>query len=75
MKEQDKATARDLSKTDITDIPDRKLKVMIIKRVENMTEILNTEIMNNIAEIKGSINKMRNTFDGMNNRTEKQNNK
>ena len=58
MKEQDKGTARDLSKTDISNMPGRELKAMIIrtltgleKRVEDMSETLNTEIRNNI-EIK-----------------------
>ena len=31
MKEQDKITARDLSKTNISNMPDREFKVMIIK--------------------------------------------
>ena len=35
-----------------------------------MNKTLNTEIRNNIAEIKGSINKIKNTFDGMNSRME-----
>ena len=38
------------------------------KRVEDRSETLNTEIRNNTAEIKGSINQMKNTLDGMNNR-------
>ena len=48
MKEQGKTLARDLSKTDISNMPDRELKVMIIitltiheKRVEDMSETLN----------------------------------
>jgi len=56
-------------------MPDREFKVMTMKiltglekRVEDISETLNTEIRNNIAEIKGSIGEMRNTFDGMNNR-------
>ena len=54
-------------------MPDREFKVIVIriltrfeKRVEDMSEILNTEIRNNKAETKGSINKMRNTLDVMN---------
>ena len=54
MKVQEKATARDLSKTDINSIPDTEFKLMIIriltgleKRVEDMSETLNTEIRNN----------------------------
>ena len=40
-------------------------------RVEdNMNETLNTEIWNDIAEVKDRINRMRNTLGGMNNRME-----
>ena len=35
-----------------------------------MSETSNTKIRNNIAEIKGSINKKRNVFDRMNSRME-----
>ena len=72
MKKQDKATAGDLSETDISSMPDREFKAMIIrapnefgKRVEDMRETLNTEIRNSIAKVKGSINEMRNRLDGM----------
>ena len=58
-------------------MPDREFKVIVIriltgfeKRVEDMSEILNTEIRNNKAATKGSINKMRNTLDVMNSRLE-----
>ena len=57
----------------MNNMSDRKIKVMIIriligieKRVEDMSETLNTEIRKNITEIKGSINEMRNMLDGMN---------
>ena len=33
-----------------------------------MSETLNTEIMNNIAEIKGLINEIKNILDGINRR-------
>jgi len=56
MKEQDKAIARYLSETDISNMPDREFEVMMIRiltrleeRVEDMRETLNTEIRNNIA--------------------------
>jgi len=59
MKEQDKAMARDLSETDISTMRDREFKITIMriltgleKRVDNMSETLNMEIRNNIAEIK-----------------------
>ena len=77
MKEQDKAMARDLNETNISNMLDREFKAMIIriltaleKRMEDMSENLNIEIRNNIMEIKGSINKMRKTLDGMNSRLE-----
>ena len=78
MKEQDKTIARDLSETDTSHMPDREFKLIITriltgleKGLEDMSETLNTEIRNNIAEIKGSINEMRNMLDGMNSRLEK----
>ena len=40
-------------------------------KVEVMSKPLNTKIRNNIVEIKGSINEMRNTLDGMSSRLEK----
>ena len=56
MKEQDKAIARDLSETDISNMPDEEFKATIIrkltrleKKVEHMKETLNTEIRNNVA--------------------------
>ena len=77
MKEQDRAMARDLSKTDVSNMPDRKFKAMIIrmhtgleKIMEDINEIFNTEIRNSIAEIKGLINEMRNMLDEMNSRME-----
>ena len=77
MKEQDKAIIRDLSETDVSKMPDGVFKAIIVriltgleKRVEDISETLNTEIRNNIAEIKGSINEMRNMLDGINSRLE-----
>ena len=77
MKEQDKAMAGDINKTDISNMPDGKFKAMIIriltrleKRVEGISENSSTEIRNSIGEIKGSINEMRNVFYGVNSRLE-----
>ena len=60
VKEENKATARDLSEIDISNMPGRKFKAMIVrtlngleKRVEDISETLNTEIRNKIVEIKG----------------------
>ena len=68
---------RDVSGTDISYMGDREFNVMIKriltgleKRVEYMSEPLYTEKRNDIAEIKGSINEMRNMLDGMNSRME-----
>lgn len=62
-----------INKTDITNMPDGEFKAMNIrlltaleKRMEYISETVNPEIRNNIAEIKGSVNKMRNLLDGMN---------
>lgn len=65
MKEQDKATARDLSQTDIRNIPDREFKAMIMrvltrlkKRVEDMSKTLNTELRTNIkGHLIGSVSR------------------
>ena len=61
----------------ISTMYDREFKVMIIKiltglekRVEDGSELLNPEIRNNIAEIKGTVNKMRNRMNGMQSRLE-----
>lgn len=43
--------------------------------MEDMSENLNTEIRNNIPGIKGSVNEMTNTLNGMNSRMENQWNK
>lgn len=40
------------------------------KKVYGISETLNTEIRNNIEEKKGSINRKRNTLDGMKSRLE-----
>jgi len=60
MKGQDKITAGDLTETDIRNISEGVFKAMIIriltgleKRVEDMSETLNTEKRNKIAERKG----------------------
>ena len=54
MKEQDKATARDPSEADISNMLDREFKAMIIriltrleKTVEDISETINIEIRSN----------------------------
>ena len=52
MKEQDKNTARKLNKMEISNIPNREFRAIVIikvligleKRVENLSEILNKEM-------------------------------
>ena len=63
MHEQDKATPRDLSETDTSNMPDKEFRVMIIKvliglekRLEDLSETLNTEMRNNIVWKKSSVN-------------------
>ena len=55
--------AGDLNETDISNMPVGEFKATIIrlltgleKRVEDMSETVNTVIKSNVAEIKGSIN-------------------
>jgi len=47
-----------------------KILTGLEKRVEGISQTINTEIRNNRAEIKGSINKIRNMLNGMNSRLE-----
>ena len=64
MKEQDKVTARDLGKTDISSMPDGEFKATIIrilagleKRMETFREALGTqikELRNNQPEMKNA---------------------
>ena len=68
VKEQDKITIRNLSKTEMSNMPDREFKVMFIKiytgfqkRVEDISDILDKEILkNNISEMKNSVNEIKN---------------
>lgn len=69
MKEQDKFTAGDLSEIEISTMPDRKFKVMIIKlptglqkRMEDSSEAFDKDIKNTLSEMKISINKIENTI-------------
>ena len=41
-----------------------KILTRIEKRMEDNSETINTDMRNTIAEVKGSINEMRNTPDG-----------
>ena len=65
MKEQYKTTARDLNETEITNMPDREMKAMIIKIVdlrkeEDISETLNNEIKENQSDIKNKISEIKN---------------
>jgi len=77
VKQQDKITAKELYRTEISNMPDREFKVMIIKivtgleeRVEDFSETLSTEIKNNQSEIKNITNEIKNTPDGLNSRVD-----
>ena len=68
---------KDPSETDISNMSDREFKTMFIrilfgleKRMEDMSETPKIEKENNTAEMKGTINKRQNTFDGMKNMLE-----
>ena len=80
MKEQNMTIVRDLTETDegicLMDIKAMIIRTLTVleKRVEHMSETLNTEIRNNLVEIKGTINEMRNTHHRMNSRWKKQKN-
>ena len=61
MKEQDKATSRDLSETDRSNMIDREFKALIIRistgletSMKDMSDTLNTEVRNNIVKKMGS---------------------
>ena len=74
MKEQDKLTAGDVSETEMSNIPDREFKVMMIKiltgvqkRLEDTSETLDKEIKKtNVSEMKTMINEIKDTIDGIN---------
>ena len=75
MKKQAKIT--DLTKMEISNIPDREFKIMIIniptgldKRVENINETLNTEVKEETIRDENIIIKVKNTPDGINSRLE-----
>ena len=80
MKEQNKATARDLGKTGMSNLPDGEFKATIIriltgleKRIEDIRETFTTEIKEfrkNQLEMKNAIKKNQNRFDAMNIRLE-----
>ena len=63
---QNKATARDLSKIDTSNMPDREFKTIIIRiltgleKREEMTGTYNTERRSYITKIKGTTSKVRN---------------
>lgn len=65
MEEQDQTIARDLSKTDVSNMADREFKVMTVKilsglekSVENISETLHKEIKKNQSELKNTINEI-----------------
>ena len=75
MKEQDKITATELDKSEISNMPDREFKVMITKtltglekRVEDLIETFGKVIENipkNQLEVKKSITEIKNILEGI----------
>ena len=61
-----------MSKTEISNMPYREIKAMIIKiltglekRVEDISDILNKDIQNYILDMKNSMNETQNTINGI----------
>ena len=76
MKEQDKATVRDLSETDESNMPDGEFKATIRilltgleRKIEDVSKTLATELKKE-SEMKSEINETENTLDAMNIRLE-----
>ena len=73
---KNKITAREVSETEMSNVPDREFEVMVIKiltglekRVEGLSETLNKgteKTKKNQSEMKNSINEIKNALDGMN---------
>ena len=81
MKQQEKKiTGREQKEMEISNMPDREFKVMVIKiliikkRVEDLNKTLNKEIKNiekNQSEMKNSITEIKNTLEGIYSRPDK----
>lgn len=80
MKEHDIITAKEVNHMEISNMPDKELKVMVIniltgleKRVQDLHEILNKDTENikkNLPEMKNSITEIKNMVDGLSGRLE-----
>ena len=78
MKEQDKTSEKELNEIEISNLPDKEFKVMVIKmltelrrRMDEYIENFNKEISNiknNQSELKNIITEMRNTPKRLNSR-------
>ena len=81
MKEQDKTLEEELSDMEIGNLPEKELRVMIIKMIKEFgrrmnaqrekLEVFNNElanIKNNQTELKNTTTEMKNTLQGINNR-------
>ena len=75
MKVQNKAIARELSKTDISNMPDGKFKEAIIRILSGLEKIIEEimenhatwikELKKNKSEMKNAVNEMRNRLDAI----------
>ena len=70
VKEEDKIIARDLSKMEISNMPDREFKVMIIKVLtrlrkewKTLMRPLKKEIKKNQSQVKKTISEIKNALD------------
>ena len=78
MKEQEKLSEKELNETEISNLPDKEFKVMIIKmltelwrRVDEHSENFNKELENrkkNPSELRNTITEVKNTLEGINSR-------
>ena len=82
MKEQDKTPERQLNEVEIGNLPEKELRIMIVKmiqdlgkrmeaKIEKMEEIFNKdleELKNKQTEMSNTITQMKNTLEGINSR-------
>ena len=80
IKEQDKSSEKELTETEITNLPDKEYKVMDIRmltelkrRIDEHSENFNKELENikkNQAELKNTIMENKNSLEGINSRVD-----
>ena len=87
MKEQDKTPEKQLSEVEISNLPEKEFRVMIVNaiqdlrkrmeaQIEKTQEIFNEdleELKNKQTEVNNTITEMKNTLEGINSRVRKKN--